>query len=537
MPATAERYDIHMTALFATFVINTPPTRYINLGQTMKSIFKTVALITIFSVITRILGFVFKIFLSRKLGAELLGTYQVSMSVISVMLTLVSSGLPLSTAKYTASYIAQNREKSRASVLGASLVIALILSGVLCILVTLCQGLLGYVITDPRSVRLLVIMLPAVFFSSVYCVFRGAMWGKNDYFSVCITEFAEQVVRIALTVILLSTMMDKYACAITTAQCFSIACTFSALLAVGLYFIKGGQINFHKGEYRNIISSSSAVTGVRVVSSLVQPLSAIVIPAQLIHIGYTSAEAMSAYGVMMGMVFPLLFVPMAVIGSLGMVLIPNIAGLMSQDKYDQISTQIKNSILASLFVSALFVPLYLGVGDMIGVVLYDNVLSGTLLQLSAIAVVPIALCNITSSMLNALNLELKSFRNYVIGALVMFVSLFVFTKWLGINSIVLGLILCMSTVAMLNIRMLHRRLSSLHLGLIPLLLKYTAIALPCSLLAYLVENALLHLISPFFACVIGGVLGVIFMALLLNTFGVFQISQIVKLRRQKKATA
>ena len=44
----------------------------------VKSVFKTVSMITIFSVITRVFGFVFRVFLSRKLGAEGLGIYQIT---------------------------------------------------------------------------------------------------------------------------------------------------------------------------------------------------------------------------------------------------------------------------------------------------------------------------------------------------------------------------------------------------------------------------------------------------------------------------
>ena len=65
----------------------------------MKSIFKAVAIITIFSVITRALGFVFRIFLSRKLGAEGIGLYQMGTSILGIFMTLIASGLPLTTAK------------------------------------------------------------------------------------------------------------------------------------------------------------------------------------------------------------------------------------------------------------------------------------------------------------------------------------------------------------------------------------------------------------------------------------------------------
>ena len=67
-----------------------------------SDIIKAVALITLFSFLTRILGFVFRIYLSWEMGAEMLGIYQVALSIIGVLMMLVSSGLPLSLSKFTA---------------------------------------------------------------------------------------------------------------------------------------------------------------------------------------------------------------------------------------------------------------------------------------------------------------------------------------------------------------------------------------------------------------------------------------------------
>lgn len=48
----------------------------------MKRLVKAVAIITIFAVLTRALGFVLRIYMSRKMGAELLGIYQVAITVL-----------------------------------------------------------------------------------------------------------------------------------------------------------------------------------------------------------------------------------------------------------------------------------------------------------------------------------------------------------------------------------------------------------------------------------------------------------------------
>ena len=68
-------------------------------GDIIKSIFKTVAYVTAFSFAERFLGFVYRIFLSRKLGAEGLGIYQISLSVLGLFMTMTSAGIPITVSR------------------------------------------------------------------------------------------------------------------------------------------------------------------------------------------------------------------------------------------------------------------------------------------------------------------------------------------------------------------------------------------------------------------------------------------------------
>ena len=97
----------------------------------MKSLFKTVATITFFAIITRVLGFFFRIYLSRMLGPEALGIYQISISVFFVLLTFVASGMPLVVSKITARLYAKQDKKTEGSLVSVSLIISIITSLIL----------------------------------------------------------------------------------------------------------------------------------------------------------------------------------------------------------------------------------------------------------------------------------------------------------------------------------------------------------------------------------------------------------------------
>ena len=499
----------------------------------MKSIFKAVAIVTIFSVLTRTLGFFFRIYLSRKLGAEGIGLYQMATSVLGIFMTLIASGIPLTTAKLVSKYESQNDIEKRNKIVTSSLVVALFVAMLSSVFILILKTVWNVVLTDSRAVEILIILIPSIIFSAIYAVFRGALWGKSDYFSCGLTELLEQIIRFALTFIMLLSITDTFIATKYSALAFNITCLLSALITIFIY-LKYGKLNFKKGEYKNIIKSAAPITGVRLANSLVQPLTTLIIPSMLILTGYTSSEAISSFGVIMGMTFPMLFVPMSVVGSISMVLIPSISSMLSKNEHSAIEKNISNAINVSTFISMLFIPLYLSVGNLIGIVLYKNAFSGILLQLSAVCVLPITLCNLTGSILNALNLEAKSFINYIIGSSILLISLVVLTPIIQINSVIVSFFLSMTIITLLNLRKIKKVVPNLNINLISISFKYSLIIAPCSLLGHFIANICLLVFTNFFSAVIGGGISIISVLVLAKIFNLFNYKDLISLLNKKK---
>ncbi len=499
----------------------------------MKSIFKAVAVVTIFSVITRLLGFFFRIFLSRKLGAEGLGLYQMATSVLGIFMTLISSGIPLTTAKLVSRYEAKNDIVRRNKVVTSSLIIALAVACLSSLFILILKSVWNIILTDKRAVEVMIILIPSIIFSAVYAIFHGALWGQNDYFNCGLTELIEQIIRFALTFIFLCNISDYFVAAKFTAISFNIACLLSAVITM-LIYLRNGKFNFKKGEYLEIIKSAAPITGIRLSNSLVQPLITLIIPTMLIYSGYTQNEAISSFGVVMGMTFPMLFVPMSIIGSISMVLIPTISSMMSNKDFSSINSNISNAMNISIFISMLFVPLYLSVGNLIGLVLYDNYLSGILLQLAAICVLPISMSNLTGSILNALNLENKSFKNYLLGSILLLICLVLLTLLIGINSIIISYCISMTFITLMNLRKIKTVAKDLQINFFKITFKYTLITIPSSLLGHFISNICLHIFNNFISAVIGGGISVLSVIIFAKIFNIFNFKDLINLILKKK---
>lgn len=502
----------------------------------MKSLFKAVAIVTIFSVITRALGFLFRIFLSRKLGAVGLGIFQMASSILGLFLTLVSSGLPLSTAKLVSKYHTENDLSKKYKVVTSALIIAIIIAILSSVLIYVLKDFWGIILTDSKAVEILIILIPSILFSAIYAIFRGALWGEGDYFNCGLTELIEQLVRFALTFFFLLNITDTFVATKNSAIAFNLTCLISAIITMMIYLKKSGKLYFKVGEYKKLIKSSLPITGIRVANSFVQPLTSLIIPNMLVLSGFSSTEAIGSFGVIMGMTFPLLFVPMTVVGSLSMVLIPSISSLMSKNNYSEIEKNITQSLQVSIFVSIIFVILYSSVGDLIGIVLYNNSLSGILLQLAGVCVLPITLCNLSGSLLDALNLEVKSFINYIIGSIILFVCLIIFTPLVGINSVIISFFLSMTTISLLNLLKIKKTIPNFDFRFLNYIIKYIVIALPTALLGNFVSKICMHFFTNFFAGLLGGGVAIASALILINMFNLYNLKQLkefIKLKKKK----
>ena len=94
----------------------------------IKNLFKSVFIIAIFSIILRGLGFFMRIILSRELGAEALGMYQISQSFFYVLVTVIASGLPATISHLSAKYKVTNDKSSEGSAVASSLIIGVVAS-------------------------------------------------------------------------------------------------------------------------------------------------------------------------------------------------------------------------------------------------------------------------------------------------------------------------------------------------------------------------------------------------------------------------
>jgi len=485
----------------------------------MKRLYKAVLVVTVFTLVDRILGFGFKIYLSRELGAVNLGIYQVALSVFFVLLTFTTSGTPLIVSKLTAVFRKKNDVKSERAVVAAALIVGVVFSGALCGVFYLFSGAIGGVFATRESINLLLLLLPGVLFSGVYAAFRGNMWGNERYAAVSAIEVIEQVARIGLCVLLFLLGFNKLQ---ATALTLSLACGVTAVACAAYYFKDKGRLANPRGQFKPLLRQSVPITMIRASNTIVASLISIAVPFLLGLTGLSVAESLAVFGTSVGMALPLLYLPVTVVGSLAYVMIPTLSSAFAAGDAKSVKSQIESALLFSIVVGAVFVPLFCALGEPIGVFVYGNADAGRFLAISGWLLIPIAAESISSSMMNSLNLEKRSFVNYLIGAGLMFALMFGFWKNFRIEVLSAGLGLSWTVSTVLNIWAIKKK-TGIRLSFLLPLAKCVALVIPAAYLTAWLYR-LLYALPEALKLAFAGTAGIGFFGALALVFGIFDLS-------------
>lgn len=399
-----------------------------------KTLKQSTLIIMGFSIITRLTSFFFKVYLSRRVGAETLGIYQMCISIFALLTNIAVAGISTTLSRRTAELTAHNETRKIQGLLGSSSFISLgIAIFTIFMFVIFRKPLLG-LFSDSRCRPLFMIMLPALISTVMYFILRGYFMGKQRYIEYSTTELAEEILKIVITVLLLSNIFWCFDDGKAIAVAFTITDILVMLLLLIIFFIIGGK--FAKPvETKKLIKSSLPITMVRVSASLISSLITIIIPMQLVKSGMNINMASAEYGRAVGMAFPLLFAPLSITSALSIVLLPQVATLAAKGQHNEIARKIDGSLTFIVIITGLFYALYLALGKSYGFLLFKDRSVGTFISFAAGMVIPMSMTQLVCTSLNSLGEEKKCFFVFVISSAVLLILIYTLPKYIGIYAL------------------------------------------------------------------------------------------------------
>ncbi len=492
----------------------------------MNKTAKSFSIVTGFSILTRLIGFLFKIWMSRALGAETVGVYQIATSVIFMLFTL-TAGAPTVLSRKVAEAMARGDTKRANALAWASIIIGLVTAGVLVALALILRPHLGLIFSNPDCIPIFLILLPTLVTSTLYASLRSWFWGHKNFIAFSSTELLDEVTKLILSVIF-ATGITSF---IAPAQGVALAMTLSDVLCVVvlavLFFVAGGRIAKPYG-FKELLKSMLPLSATRILTSAALSLIALVIPKLLVSSGLSLSEATAEYGRFAGMALPLIMAPITLVSSLSIVLIPDVAALRAQGKMEELKGKLSTMTLFSLIVAATFFALYLPLGESLGTLLFKDAEAGKYVSYCSVILFPVALANATTPMLNSLGKERNTLFTTVAGGVVC-LPLILLTKVIGSYAIALTSGTCFLVTAILNVIILRKEIGAFADAKKCLLL--VALFTPLALTGFFANRLLCTVVGDITSIIVISVYTLFFAFLLINAFGIVDIVGFLRLLR------
>ena len=493
----------------------------------MNKTAKSFGIVTGFAIITRAIAFIFKIWMSRALGAEIVGLYQIAMSVLMMLFT-ITSGAPTVLSRKVAEAASRGDIKRQNSLTTASLLMGLTISAVLCGLLFGLHSKLGFLFSDERCLPIFLIMLPTLVTSTLYASFRSWFWGRKNFLAFSSTELLDEIVKIILSVVFAGGLVSF----ISGAQGIALAMTLSDALCVVvlaiLYFISGGRLAKPRG-FKELISRTVPLSATRIITSLATSLTAIVIPQMLVKYGMTVSAATAEYGRVAGMALPLIMAPVMLVSSLSVVLIPDVAQLRVAGDIQAVRQKLSNAMTFAILVASVFFVIYLPLGRQIGTLLFGDAHAGELVSNCSVMLFPIAIAQVTTPMLNSLGKEKNTFVISLVGALSTLPCIFLLPKVTGVYAMAIASGICFTLMSILNMIALKKEVGGFTDG--KKFAKTVGFSIPLAVLGLLSSRLLSHVTTNLVTTIVMIVFLVFFLFIFITAFGIADITGFIRLMR------
>jgi stage V sporulation protein B len=310
---------------------------------------KSTIILIIGGFITKILGLLIKIIMTRTIGLEGISLYTLILPTFSLAITITTLSLPIAISKL----IAEDKHNNK-NILFSTLPISLIINIlVILTLIFIAKPLSLYLLHDERCTYPIIAISLTLPFISMSSLIRSYFFGKQKMLPHVISNILEQIIRILLIIILIPKLINKNititVCGIILVNIISEIISFLVLFSFlpKKLILTINDIIPNKTYIKTILNISIPNTIGRIITSIFYFLEPIILMYFLKHAGYTSSYIITEYGIIEGYVIPLITLPNFFTIAISNSLLPIISNCYAKNNAKAIRKKLFQSITIS----------------------------------------------------------------------------------------------------------------------------------------------------------------------------------------------
>ncbi len=406
------------------------------IGKMKKNSFiQGAVILAVSGIIVKLIGAVSRIYLSRLLGGEGIGLYQMAYPIYLLCLSISTAGLPVAIS------IMVSERNAIHDFLGGQRILKIALSVLTLTGLLFSVGLYfgssvlidHHIVRDPRAYWSLIALAPAVFCATISATMRGYFQGLQNMTPTAVSEVIEQFVRvvtmIGLAIILLPKGLEFGAAGATFGAAPGAA---AAILTLGWFYWHDRKHRkmWYMSQDKSIVPDSTwnimkrlfilaiPVSCANIMIPVVSNIDLFIVPKRLEVAGFNVEQATTLFGYLTGMATALINMPTIVTSSMSSSLVPGISEASIKKDFDTIRRRARTALrLASVFT----LPAAIGLGVIatpISSMLYATPNAGPCIAVMSIGIFFLGIQQVTTGILQGLGKTAVPFINLIVSGCV-----------------------------------------------------------------------------------------------------------------------
>lgn len=431
------------------------------------------AVLALGSIVAKLLGALYRVPLTNILGAQGMGMYQLVFPVFALFTVLSTAGIPTALSRAVAEKRALGQPTKKYLI--SAMIVLCALGAIFTIVTFALAGELAKWQGNPETREGFMIVAPSVVLVGVIAGFRGWFQGEMYMLPTAVSNIVEQAVKLAAGIGLAVSFKPRGVAAAVNGALAGVAISeAAALLYLFITYLvrgrklKGERVKMSRNEASELFKMAFPIAAVALLMPASNFFDSIITVNMLKLAGKTAQTATAEYGLLYGPVNSLINMPVVLIMSLAIAVVPAVS--VSRVKRDVDGIMLKSRLSVKLaYLVGVPAAFFLGaLAPRILAVIYPALsaselqLSVNLLRISAANIVLISSMQIYVSLLQALD-KTKYAAITLFAAIVVKVILgLVLTRFIGIIGSALASVV-MSAIAFAGVNIAYFKICGLHL--------------------------------------------------------------------------
>ena len=446
-----------------------------NSNSNNSKFLKGTMILTISSIIVKVIGSLNWIILSRVLGGEGIGLYQMGFPIYLMAITVSSAGVPVAISIITSEKLANKDYRGAKRVFNVSLRLLLV-SGLIFSSALLFGAdflINQHIIRDARAYYSIIALAPAVFFVTFLASFRGYLQGWQIMTPTATSEVVEQLVRV-ITMLVFADLFMPYGLAYAAggASMGAGAGAFCALLVL-MWFYRRLKRRLHEemeAQDDSIPEESAGHIIKRLLklalpvslTSLMLPIGAnldlLIVPQRLEVAGFDVRHATELFGYLTGMAVPLVNLATIFTAAMTISLVPSISESKALERFDAIRDKIRLAFRVAMIITF---PCFMGLfflAEKVAALIYNAPGAAGAIQTMSVGILFLGMHQISTGILQGLGKTAIPVINMIWACLVKVVMSWWLTAipFLGIKGASMATVADFAVAAIINMGFIYK---------------------------------------------------------------------------------